>query len=278
MWSRFDPAECRHWLEAILDGTGSEQSTDRGTCLYEYAYCLMQQGDLSQAHEVAQRSVALLRTSDDDTELAWALLTLWQVEGALGNSRSSRRACQEAIALARGLGNNPLLGHLLNALSLTESDESNWEGALRLLRESREAFARGGWDYIPLVDHNTACALRKLGRAQEAHQLMSRGLQQEARTYRPVILLALAEDYAAALAEAGYPRFTPLVLAACETAREQMGTPREQRQEREIADGRTTAEHALTPAEWNSAYARGKPISVLDALVEAVSATTELRI
>src|SRR5205814_1014055 len=85
LWNRFDPAECRLWLEAILDVTDIEQSTELGTCLHEYAHCLMDQGDLSRAREVAQRSVALLRTLDD-TQLAWALLCLSQIEAALGDS------------------------------------------------------------------------------------------------------------------------------------------------------------------------------------------------
>jgi predicted ATPase len=276
-WSRIDPAECRRRLEAILDVTETDQSADRGTCLYAYAFCRMRQGDLSHAREPALRAVATLRTLDD-TELAWALLTLSQVEAALGDFQASRRACEEAVQVARVSGNHIQLGHLLNALSMSECDEENWEAALRLLQESRRAFERGGWDYIPLVDHNTACVLRRLGRAQEAHQLMSAGVQREARTYRPVILVGIGEDYAAVLADAGYARLTPLLLGACDNAHEQMGAPRDQRQEHEIGDARLTTKRALTSTEWDDAYARGRTMTVLDALAEALSSTTDLRI
>jgi predicted ATPase/class 3 adenylate cyclase len=276
-WSRIDPAECCHQLEAMLDVTDTDQSAERGTCLYACAFCLMRQGEMSRAREAAQRSVATLRALDD-TELAWALLTLSQVESALGDPHASRRACEEAVGLARASGNHLQLGHLLNALNMSECDEENWDAALRLLRESRAAFERGGWDYIPLVDHNTACILRRLGHVQEAHQLMSTGVQREARTYRPVILVGIGEDYAAVLADAGFARLTPLLLGACDNAHEQMGVPRDQRQENEIADARVTTKQALAPADWNDAYTRGKTMTVLEALAEALAATTDLRI
>jgi predicted ATPase/class 3 adenylate cyclase len=277
LWSRFDPAECRRWLEDILAVTESEDSVDRATCQYEYAYCLMQQGDLAPAREIARSSVAALRGRDDE-ELAWALLDLGQVELALESFAAARQACEEAVAIARELGNDILLGHLLNAQSLVEGDEGNWEAGLEVLQESRRAFERGGWDYLPLVDHNTACMLAKLGHAQEAHRLMSKGLHEEARTYRPVILHAIAEDYAAVLADAGFASLTPLVLAACDAARERMGTSRDQRFERIVADARATAEPTLTPAEWTQGYERGKAMSVLDALAEALSSTTGLQL
>jgi predicted ATPase len=276
-WSRIDPAECRERLEAILDITGAVQSAARGTCLYAYAFSLMRVGDLARARETALRAVATLRTLDD-TELAWALLTLSQVEAALGDSSASRRACEEAVQLARDSGNQLQLGHLLNALNMSACDDEDWMAALRLLQESREAFERGGWDYIPLVDHNTACVLRRLGRAHDAHQLMSTGVHREARTYRPVILVGIGDDYAAVLAEAGYPELTPLLLGACDNAHEQMGVPRDQRQELEIADARATTKRVLTSTAWDDAYARGRTMTVLDALAEALSSTTELSI
>ena len=276
-WSRIDPAECGQRLEAILDVTDTDQNAARGTCLYAHAFCLMRQGDLSRARVTALRAVATLRTRDD-TELAWALLTLSQVEAALGDSRASRRACEEAVQLARDAGNHLQLGHLLNALNMSATDDENWGAALRLLQESREAFERGGWDYIPLVDHNTACILRRLGRAHEAHQLMSTGVQREARTYRPVILVGIGEDYAAVLADAGFARLTPLLLGACDNAHEQMGVPRDQRQEHEIADARVTTKRMLAPTEWDDAYVRGRTMTVLDALAEALTSTTDLNI
>jgi hypothetical protein len=107
---------------------------------------------------------------------------------------------------------------------------------------------------------------------------MSEGLQREARTYRPVILLAASEDYAAALADAGFAHFTSLVLAACDAARERMGTPRDHRFERITADARATAERLLSPTEWEDAYARGLTMSVLDALAEALSSTASLQL
>jgi hypothetical protein len=103
-------------------------------------------------------------------------------------------------------------------------------------------------------------------------------LRNEARTYRPVILQFMAEDYAAVLADARFPTFTASVLAACDAARERIGMPRDQRFEHIVADARATAEQALSPSEWDENYARGKTMTLLEALAEALSSTAGLHL
>jgi hypothetical protein len=107
---------------------------------------------------------------------------------------------------------------------------------------------------------------------------MSEYFQQWARLESHLILAASAEDYGAILADAGLPKFAPLLLAACDTARERLGFPRDAYEERTIAEARAAAQSALTPTEWNDAYARGQGMTVVDALAETVASTTDLRI
>jgi hypothetical protein len=57
-----------------------------------------------------------------------------------------------------------------------------------------------------------------------------------------------------------------------------MGTPPDRRDARGIAEARTTAEAALSAAEWADAYARGKGMTILDALAEAITSTTDHRL
>ncbi len=277
IWFEFDPAECRHWLEAALAVPGSKPSIDRGTCLYAHAGVLMAQGDLPGAYGVAQRSVAMLRTLDD-SELAWALLCLSEIEAQLGDSHASRQMCEEVLRLGRDLGDSFILGNALRGLAFLQMDEGEWDEALRLLKTAHQAFEGGGWHYLPNLDFYIASVLRKLGHIKEAHRLMSAELQLEARAFLPVELLQHGEDYAAALADAGFAPFTPLVLAACDTARHHLGYRPVPREESIIADARTAAKAALTPAEWEDAYARGRAMTVIDALNEALASTAGLRI
>jgi tetratricopeptide (TPR) repeat protein len=277
LWCDFDLAESRHWIEAVLDVNHTNESSDFGACLYAYAVVLTQQGEPSKARLVAQRSVAILQKLDT-REMAYALLYLGETEAALGEVHASRRACQEALGLARDLGDGFLLGKALDNLGFLAWDEENWAAALQLFQAAHEAYLRGGWEYLPIAEHRIACVRRKLGQVNEAHQLMSAGFRHEARTYRPKFLLIMAEDYAAALADAGFAAFTPLVLGACDAARHRIGLHPDQREERVIADARRAAETAVTASDWTDAYARGQNMTVLEGLAEAVASTTDLRI
>jgi predicted ATPase/class 3 adenylate cyclase len=278
IWSESDPAECRQWLEAIFEVSGSEPSIDRGTCLYTYADVLRMQGDLTTALEVAQRSVAMLRTLDATEPLAWALLTLGDIEIMLGEPDASRVVYEEAAGLARRLKNDFIVGNALRNLAFLEMDKEKWDDALRLLKTAQQAFENGGWHYLPNHSFYVARVLRKLGHVEDAHHLMSTALQQEARAFTPMRLLEHGEDYVAALADAGFAPLTPLVLAACNAGRDRMGTPRDLQDEGIIADARAAAEAALTPTEWDDAYARGATMAIMHALNEALASTAGLRI
>lgn len=277
LWRQYDTAEARRWLEAVLECAGSDESAEFGQCLYAYAYTLMDQGDLSRAHEVAQSSLTMLRTLDT-TELAWALVCLSDIESSLGHIDESRQISQEAAHLARGLGDHLLLGNALDRLAFLEGFKDNWEASLELLQDARLAYENGGLHYLPVVDHNIADAVWKLGRANQAHQLMSTQLKNEARDLRPVLLVWMVEEYAGVLADVGYAKFAAVLLAACGAARDRLGLRPDRWAERGIAEARTTAESALSATEWADAHARGQSMTVLDALAEAVAATTDLRI
>ena len=277
VWRQFDSAELRHWLGAVLDRQGTDENMELGVCLYAYAYVLKDQEDLALARQVVQRSVTMLLTLDT-TELGWSLLCLSDIEAAMGHADESRLVCEELETLARGLGDNFLLGNTLDRLAGLEQDQDNWEAALRMQEDARQVYEAGGWYYLPIVNHNIAWLRGKLGQSKEAHQLMSTQLQQEARDYRPMHLLWLAEDYAIVLADVGFDRFTPLLLGACDTARQRIGIRRDQREERSVSAARVAAQSALTPIEWANAYARGRSMMILAATDEALWSTAGMRI
>ena len=268
----------RIWLEATLEATQGAETAELGTCLYAYAEVLMAQRDLAAALVAAQRSVAILR-AHADIDLPLAVLWVGNIEAQLGNTQVGRRAYEEAADLARQSGDELVLGRALHRLSVLEWEGEHWEAVLRLLQESRQAMESVGSDYYTAVaDHDTACVLRKLGRIEEAHELMSLVLRDEARTAPPLDLVGVVEDYAAVLADGGYAQLAPLLLAACDAEHQRMGTGRDQWQEREVSDARSASQLALSASEWNDAYARGRSMTVQDALDEALAATTVLRI
>ncbi len=276
IWNWSEPAESRHWLEAALETANLEETADLGNSLLGYAENLLLQGDPAQASRVAGHSVAVLRTLDDP-HLSTALLILGWAETELGDPHAGRRRYEEALELARQSDDHFVLGDADTQLAWLAADEENWEGALQLHQTAREHYkCIGVGPAAAAAEHNVACALRKLGRRNEAHELMSNQMHQWAPTYTALNLLCGAEDYSAVLAEAGFPRFAPLLIGACDVARERMGTPRDHAQERETTDARTAAQSVLTPTEWADSYARGRTMTVQDALAEAISSTADL--
>jgi predicted ATPase/class 3 adenylate cyclase len=277
-WNFSDPGESRHWLETLLELAAGEDNALVARCVCAYADALLRQLEVSGALEAAERGVSMLRRFDD-AELAEALVNLTDIHAELGNTEDARRSCAEAVLLSRESGDHMTLGDALDRMSFLESDVENWEAALHLLQESRQVYESVGSVLgVMTEDHNTACIMRKLGRVHEAHSVMSKQLRDGGRIYQPLHLVHGAEDYAAVLADAGFAPLAPLVLGACDAERERMGTPPDQRQERERADARAAAQAALTADEWADAYARGRGLTLIDALDEALTSSAGLRV
>lgn len=181
--------------------------------------------------------------------------------------------------MARQSGDAFLLGRALDLMARLEAEDGQWEAALPLLQASRKAMEGAGSDYfLAATDHNIACVLRKLGRVREAHELMSREIHNDARTSPSIDNLSGAEDYAAVLADAGFAELAALLVGASDAERQRIGIARDDWQEREVTEARTSALPALTTTEWNDAYARGGTMTILDALDEALASTAGLRI
>ena len=279
MWTDSDPAESRHWLETVLGAAaGGAETAEVGICLFTYADVLTWQRELTKALEAAKRSVAILRRLGD-VEVGSALMWLGVIHGQLGNAGASRSVFEEVVDMARQSGDAFLLGRALDRMSVLEAEDGRWEAALQLLRASRQAMEGAGSDYfLAIADHNIACVLRKLGRIEEAHELMSREIHNDARSSPSMDTLCGAEDYAAVLADAGYAELAALLVGATDAERRRIGIARDDWQEREVSEARTSALAALTTTEWNDSYSRGQDTTILDALDEALSTTAGLRI
>ena len=80
-----------------------------------------------------------------------------------------------------------------------------------------------------------AVTLREIGRLDEAHQQMRSLVPRSLEIAGPAALAALAEDYAAILAEVGDHASAVRLLGAADTLRERVGYPRHHLQAAEIA-------------------------------------------
>jgi len=275
MWRHEDLAEVRHWFEAFLENPHGGETAELGRCLAEYAATLELQGDLLDGREAARRSVEILRRLGD-SELPYAVAVLGDLDAELGDRIAGRRALEDSVLRARELADSFTLGVVLARMALVDLDEENWEHALELLREVVDV-SRGGGDYMAThANHYIAFVLRKTGRANEAHALMSAQLRQSVRMESTLNLALLAEHYSAVLAEAGFPRWAPVLLGAADAEREGRGVvARDRQQAAQIADAHAAARPTMTPEEWTDAYQRGHSMTITDAIETAIAATSD---
>jgi tetratricopeptide (TPR) repeat protein len=210
-----------------------------------------------------------------DPYLAEALFALADLETGLGDPQAGRATSERALRLVRDAGDLFTPWNGLTSLAGAEMGEGRWDRAVELLQEVADLADRDGADYVAAnARRNIAIVLRKLGRAAEAHAVMSAQLREWMRVESELNLVWSAEDYGAVLAEAGFPRLAPYLLGAADAARARFGVARDEAQEEEIGDAYSAAREAMTPGEWDVEYERGKRMKVTEAIVEAIEATS----
>jgi hypothetical protein len=159
---------------------------------------------------------------------------------------------------------------VLGEFAILEASEGHHEQSLELDAEAL-AIARELEDPIGALttEHNMACTLREMGRVADAHQQMRNLVPRGLEVAGPGALTALAEDYAAILAELGDYRSAARLLGAADSMRQRLGSPRHPVQAAEIAGPLATARDGLLEQEWRSAYEAGCGSTIEVALREA---------
>ncbi|MGH3690476.1 MAG: ATP-binding protein [Microbacterium sp.] len=130
--------EARMALTALFSTTTSRFDAERGRTLSEQALKLASElgdraaeskalwnlmnlivyggGDLREAVEVGERSLAIARELDDHGQIAFTLNDLWHPYAGIGDLQSARATLEEARVFWRELGNDPMLsGSLANS-------------------------------------------------------------------------------------------------------------------------------------------------------------------
>jgi len=129
-------------------------------------------GDARQAHPWATEAVAAFRGLGDEQGLAYALGALGAASGNQGALDEADLALDEAMAIARRLGDPILEGRLLNFVSFVASRRGDHERAAELSRQELAAWtAVGSRRGEAIALRHLAVACRYLGRLDEAHDL-----------------------------------------------------------------------------------------------------------
>jgi tetratricopeptide (TPR) repeat protein len=212
------------------------------------------------------------RLSDAGAGAAKALNSLAAIELERGNVEEAAPLYEEALAVARASGDRAQLEQVLSDLSSFEASRHNYRRCLEMDTEAL-GIARELGDAVGVLlnQQNLACTLRQMGRLDEAHDLMRDLVPQLLRYDVPASLTAVAEDFAAILAERGDHVLAVRLLGAADARRERLGTPRYALQQAEIAAPMAQSEKAMSPEEWHQAYQAGRIATVETALGEAAA-------
>jgi tetratricopeptide (TPR) repeat protein len=187
-----------------------------------------------------------------------------------GQPAAARSLLEEALMVARESGDKRYVQHALADLAILEAVEGNYQRSTELNIEALDLAHELGDTVIALIAReNMACTLREMGRVEEAQMQMHNLIPQALQLATSTGLTALAEDYAAILAELGDHKLAVRLLGAADARRERLETPREAWQQTEIAEPIAKARAALSTQEWNDAYQTGRNTTIEDALTQA---------
>jgi tetratricopeptide (TPR) repeat protein len=229
------------------------------------------QNEFARGRDMAARAVAIGRRLGDEEGLVGALIILGRCEHNLRNVDVARAVFDEAIAMGRLIPDQErLVAEALGALAYMEMGEGRYERSLELQEatlvisgeladERKTLYAR----------QNIACTLRLMGRLPEAQSTMREQFAPVLRLGNSDLLVILAEDYAALLAELGeFPRAVQL-LGAADALRDRIEMPRLPQQQEEISQPLSSARAAMSMLNWEHANSTGRSMAIEDALSEA---------
>jgi predicted ATPase/DNA-binding SARP family transcriptional activator len=263
--------EGRSWAERAVAKSPDPDSIVLMRCLTMLAEFALLQNEFARGRDMAARAVAMGRRLGDQEGLAGALTILGRCEHNLRNVDMARAVFDETITLAGLIPDQQrLLAAALGALAYMEMGEGRYERSLELQAAALEISGELADERKTLyARQNIACTLRLMGRLSEAQSTMREQFTPVLRMAHSDLLVILAEDYAALLAELGeLPRAVRL-LGAADALRDRIEMPRLPQQQEEISQPFSRARAEMSLFDWELANSTGRSMTIEDALTEA---------
>jgi predicted ATPase/class 3 adenylate cyclase len=266
-------SEAQRWLELAVERARGRESRELARCLTLLARKYRSLGEPDRAYEYASRALAMARGwQESNTALLTALNTMAALEWDLSRHDAAHHLYEEAISVARRIGDRVSLHGCLVDLASLESSEHNYAHSLELGGEAL-AIARDLRHTVGalVAQHNMAWTLLRLGRVAEAQEEMCVVISQALDLDEPSLFLPVALDYAVVLAT--LEAHTPAVrlLGAVDAAHERLGSQPDPLQQGDRTGLIETTTAALASDDWNAAYETGRDTPIEDALAAAIA-------
>ncbi len=126
-------SEAQRWLECAVERADGRESRELARCLSLLARGYRSLGEPERAYELASRALDMARKGQTpNTALLTTLNMMAALEWDLGHSELAHELYEEAIAVARRIGDRVLLHGCLVDLASLESAEHNYARSLDL--------------------------------------------------------------------------------------------------------------------------------------------------
>lgn len=182
-------AEGRRWLEALLNAPGESPAPLRGTLFHAAANLARQQGDLEQAHSLAQQALQIRRGVGDTLPITQSLRILATIAAQHCDHQAAVAALEEALLLQRKLGDPVEMAGLLNNLGVMSQRLGQLQQARQYYQEALGlARATGNGYGLSFITCNLAIVLHLQGDLLGALEPLDEALAaaQKINAHRPM--------------------------------------------------------------------------------------------
>ncbi len=240
--------------------------------LDQMSHVALLQGDYERANALAAESLAMFRLLNDRWHIALSLERIGATAVEQGFSDQGTALLEECIAIARQLNAPGILTGALNVLGMAELERGDNQRSLALFQESL-AILR------PLEQkQNLAWTLRNLGLAElatgaigdaAAHFGEALSLYRELESEDSFAIVL--EGLSGVAAAQHQPQRCAQLLGAATAIREAFGMPLSPNSQAIYRRMLEAAQAQLAPAEWEAELARGRAMSLEQAIAYAIA-------
>jgi len=257
-------------LDEVLGRVDPVPERDKLLAHYYASAIALSRGDLERGEAHARAELDMSRALGARDFGVWALVSLGHVERSRGMLAGARVSYEEALALARELGDNAEVAAATGALGQVALLERDFERAVDLAQQSIDLAASAHWDSgvaNGLIE--LAHAQLAQGRIAEASAAVREAVAVLERVPFPEVAAALLEVACRIVSAGGRPLQAVHLLGAAATIREEIGRELEPF-ERELHDEVLVRLQEELGGEFEAARLEGVAMSRSEAMVLVV--------
>ncbi len=268
-----DLSEGRHWLEQALAGVHQNPVAPvlQVKLLKGAAVLALRQGDYHQASAWFEESLAICRMSGDRQMAARSLGNLGLVALYQREYARARQLFEDALVQFRQLEDTWSIATALCHLGILALEQGDSDSARTLLEQSIAAYQQLGQNGALGTRHYLGVVALEEGRYDEARTLFLEDLTQLGVAGMWEAIAECFQGLAELALHLDAPEQAATLLGAAEALRTTSGAlpapPFRSRYERIMAPGFTH----LAPDAWQQAWARGKELSLKEAITFALT-------